>query len=208
MNYTVPTIETIIFDFGGVLIDLDMTACLSAFKRLGFSTIEKYIDPYKQKGLFLDFEEGKISTSDFFSELQKIVGNKVPVRKLEKAYLSLLGEIPQYKLDLLLTLRKRFRILLLSNVNAFIFDYCKRTYFEKNGKKLSDYFEKVYLSYEIGICKPDRRIFDYMIADADLTPRECFYIDDGKKNIKTARELGFMTYFAKPNENFSYLFEE
>jgi putative hydrolase of the HAD superfamily len=207
MNSTTNDIKTLIFDFGGVLLDLNMPACLAAFQRLGCGTINEYIDHYKQNGLFLDFEEGKISTADFFEELQKIVGNNVAVTELENAYLSFLGEVPPYKLDLLLQLRKKYRVLMLSNINAFVFDYCKKTHFEKNGKKINDYFDKVYLSYEIGICKPDRRIFDHLIADARLVPQHCLYIDDGEKNIETARTLGFATYLAKPQEDFSYLFE-
>lgn len=202
-----PQTKTIIFDFGGVLIDLDMAACLTAFKQLGCDTISEYLDPYKQNGLFLEFEEGKISASVFFERLQKIVGNNVTVIELKTAYLSFLGEIPSYKLDLLLRLRKKYRVLMLSNINSFIFNHCKQTYFEKNGKALNDFFEKVYLSYEIGICKPDRRIFDYMIHDARLSPQHCLYIDDGKKNIETAKALGFTTYLAKEHEDFSYLFE-
>jgi putative hydrolase of the HAD superfamily len=199
-------INTIIFDFGGVLLDLNMPACLSAFKQLGCNTINEYLDHYKQRGLFLDFEEGRISTSDFFKELQKIFGNNASVKDLETAFLSFLDGVPQYKLELLLELRKTYRILMLSNINSFVFDHCKRAYFEKNGKKISDYFEKVYLSYEIGICKPDRRIFDYMLADAGLDPKHCLYIDDGKKNIETAKELGFATYLVQPHEYFSHLF--
>jgi putative hydrolase of the HAD superfamily len=206
MNITDKNITTIIFDFGGVLLNLDMPACLAAFKRLGCSTINEYLDHYKQNGFFLDFEEGKISTSEFFSELMKIAEKNVSVQELETAFLSFLGDVPQYKLDLILQLRKKYRILMLSNINAFVYDYSKRTYFEKNGKTIADYFEKVYLSYEIGICKPDRGIFDYMLADARLNPQQCLYIDDGEKNIETAKELGFATYLAKPQEDFTHLF--
>jgi putative hydrolase of the HAD superfamily len=199
-------INTFIFDFGGVLLNLDMPNCLAAFKRLGCDTISGYIDHYKQKGLFLDFEEGKISTNDFFTELQKIVGLHASVEDLKQAYLSFLGDLPQYKLDLLLELRKKYKVYMLSNINAFIYEHCKRTYFEKDGKNINDYFDKVYLSYEIGVCKPDRRIFDYMVQDAELIPNHCFFIDDGEKNIETAKALGFAAYLAKPSEDFLHLF--
>lgn len=193
-------INTIIFDFGGVLLNLKMSECLSEFKKLGGDTINEYLDHYKQSGLFLDFEEGKISTGDFFLELQKIVGKNVPIQELEKAYLSFLGDVPQHKLDLILKLRKKYRVFMLSNINSFIFDYCERVYF---GNRINDYFEKAYLSYKIGICKPDKRIFNYMINDAKLDPTRCFFIDDGEKNIETAQSLGFLTYLAKPHDDFS-----
>ena len=207
MSLSIPNIKTIIFDFGGVLLNLNMPACVAAFKEVGCETINEYLDHYKQRGLFLDFEEGKISTSDFFKELQKIIGKNVSVQELKNAYLSFLGDIPQYKLDLILELRKKYAVFMLSNINFFIFDYCKQTYFDKNGKNIHDYFDKIYLSCEIGICKPNRRIFDYLLADARLNPNQCLFIDDGEKNIETAKTLGFLTYHAQPHEDFSYLFE-
>ena len=206
MNNNLKGIKTIIFDFGGVLIDLNMADCLAAFEKLGCDKISEYLDHYKQKDLFLDFEEGKISTADFFLSLQKIVGNNVSVNELKNAYLSFLGGIPQYKMDLILHLRKTYNVLLISNISKFIYDYCKQVYFEKNGQNINDYFSKIYLSCEIGICKPDVRIFEYMITDACLEPKQCLFIDDGEKNIETAKTLGFVTYLAKAKEDFSFLF--
>ena len=204
MNIT----KTIIFDFGGVLLNLNMQACVDAFARLGYSKIDELIDHYKQKGIFLLFEEGKISSDDFFQELQQIVGNHISREELEKAYLSFLEDIPAYKLELILQLRKQYKILMLSNINEFIFDFCKENHFKKNGHVFEDYFDKVYLSYEMGICKPDSRIFEQMIEDAKLIPQQCLFLDDGIKNIETAQALGFQTYHVQAHEDFSHLFEK
>jgi len=200
-------IRTIIFDFGGVLLNLNMRACVDAFARLGYDKIDELIDHYKQKGLFLLFEEGKISTDDFFTELQKMVGLHVSIDDLKQAYLSFLGDLPQYKLDLILQLRKKHKVYMLSNINQFIFEHCKKTYFETDNHVFEDYFDKAYLSFELGVCKPDKLIFEKMIEDAKLTPNQCLFLDDGIKNIETAKLLGFNTYFVKPKEDFLHLFE-
>jgi len=199
-------IKTIIFDFGGVLLNLNMQACVDAFARLGYDKIDEWVNHYKQKGLFLLFEEGKISTDDFFTELQKMVDLHVSIDDLKQAYLSFLGDLPQQKLNLILQLRKKYKIYMLSNINQFIFEYCKKTYFETNNHIFEDYFDKAYLSFELGVCKPDKLIFEKMIANANLIPNQCLFLDDGIKNIETANFLGFNTYFVKPNENFLHFF--
>ena len=199
-------IKTIIFDFGGVLVNLNMQKCINAFARLGYDKIEELIDHYKQKGLFLLFEEGKISTDDFFTELQKIVGSHASIHDLKQAYLSFLDDVPQYKLDLILSLRKKYKVYMLSNICQFIFEHSKKTYFETNNHIFEDYFNKAYLSFEMGVCKPDKSIFDKMIADANLVPNQCLFLDDGVKNIEMAQILGFHTYLVSKNENFSHLF--
>jgi putative hydrolase of the HAD superfamily len=202
MNY-----KNIIFDFGGVLLNLNMQACIDAFARLEYNKISELIDHYKQKGLFLLYEEGKISTDDFFTELQKTVGLHTSINDLKAAYLSFLGDLPQYKLDLILKLRKKYKVCMLSNINQFIFEYCKKTYFETNNQVFKDYFDKAYLSFEMGVCKPHKLIFEKMLENSGIIPTQTLFLDDGIKNIETAKRLGFITYFVKPNEDFSGLFE-
>ena len=97
---------------------------------------------------------------------------------------------------------------MLSNINAFIFDYCKENHFKSQGHVFEDYFLKAYLSFEMGVCKPDKLIFEKMIEDANLIPKQCLFLDDGIKNIEMAQSLGFQTYHVKPQEDFSHLFEK
>ncbi len=201
-------IDTIIFDFGGVLLNLNMQACVDAFARIGYDKIGDLLDHYKQKGIFLQYEEGKITTEDFFCGLQSIVGKQASIEDIKKAYLAFIGDIPAYKLELILRLKEQYKILMLSNINPFIFDYCKKTYFEANNHSFEDYFDKGYLSFEAGICKPDKAIFDYMVKNAKLNPQHCFFLDDGPANIEVANSMGFNTYLVKPNENFLHLFDD
>ncbi|MBO4580839.1 MAG: HAD family phosphatase [Bacteroidales bacterium] len=199
-------IDTIIFDFGGVLLNLNKQACVSAFAELGCD-IAPYMDNYRQKGLFLLFEEGKISNDEFFRELKKIVGKHCTDEDIMWAYKQFLTDLPQEKLELILRLHQRYRIFLFSNINQFVFDYCRQKYFETQGHTLSDFFDKTYLSFQMGVCKPDERIFRQMIEDAAIDPRHCFYLDDSTANIEAGMQLGFNCYQPKMNENFSFLFE-
>jgi putative hydrolase of the HAD superfamily len=202
--------NTIIFDFGGVLVNLNTNACVDAFARLGYrlgdAAIE-WIDHYKQKGLFLAFEEGKITVADFFTQLQQMTQQTVSIDELQQAYLCFLEDVAAYKLELILRLRQKYKILLLSKINQFIFSYSKQNYFSSDGRCFEDYFDKAYLSFKIGSCKPDKAIFEYMIADAALTPPDCLFLDDSVANIETANTMGFQTYCVKPHENFSAVFD-
>mgnify|MGYP000626786838 CR=1 FL=1 len=97
-------------------------------------------------------------------------------------------------LDCLKELRKRYKLFVLSNTNPYVMDWACSPAFSSKGKPLSDYFDKLYLSYQIGVTKPDRQIFDFLIADADILPSESLFIDDGAGNVQAARQLGFQTY--------------
>jgi putative hydrolase of the HAD superfamily len=195
--------DTLIFDFGGVLVDLNMPACEAAFKALGIPKISHLLDRYKQKGFFLEFEEGKISTCDFFTQLQALAAIPVSVAQMETAYLAFLEEVPQKKLDLLLELRKNYRVLMLSNINAFLWQYCRKRFFESGRRCISDYFDKCYLSFEMGVCKPSPVIYEQMIAAEHLSPSQCLYLDDSLMNIEMGKQIGFRTYHAQAREDFA-----
>jgi putative hydrolase of the HAD superfamily len=103
-------------------------------------------------------------------------------------------------------LRKKYRLYLLSNTNPIIMDWALSADFPANGRILSDYFDKMYLSFQMGITKPDRRIFDRMIADAGMIPSETLFIDDSPANVATAARLGMKTCCPKNGEDFRHIF--
>jgi putative hydrolase of the HAD superfamily len=199
-------IKNIVFDFGGVLINLDRQLCVNAFLRLGVAEIDSLIGNYAQTGLFLKLERGEVSPSEFRDEIRKMIGKHVSDEEIDKAWGAFLLDIPQYKLDLLAELRKKYRVLMLSNTNVIHFTQVKETQFETDGCTMNDYFEKCYLSYEIGLTKPYADVFEYMLNDAQILPHETLFIDDGQANIEMARSMGFVVYLAKPEEDFRHLF--
>lgn len=97
---------------------------------------------------------------------------------------------------------------MLSNNNEFVFPYIKETLFRADGLVLEDYFDKCYLSYEMHELKPSPAIFERMIADSGVCPETTLFVDDGEKNIRTARDLGFQVYMPGPREDFRHLFDD
>lgn len=199
-------IKAILFDFGGVLVNLDKQACLDAFAAKGITNVSEHISNYSQSGLFLKLERGEISADEFRNELRSSNQLDLSDEEIDAAWNAFLLDIPQYKLDLLYQLRERFRILMLSNTNVIHFEQKAMSEFSKAGKELNDYFHTCYLSYEIGMVKPNEDIFHHILAAENFAPHEILFLDDGVKNIEVAKALGFKTYLVKEREDFSSIF--
>jgi len=200
-------ITTLIFDFGGVLINLDLQQCIENFRLLGLENFEQHLNLFGQKDFFLQFEKGEIGVIEFRNEIRKLSKNKLTDEQIDKAWCSFLQDIPLEKLELLLELKKKFRLVLLSNTNPLHIQVSAAQEFGKVGKNISDFFDYCYFSYEMKMVKPNPEIFDYLLDNEHLQAHECLFLDDGPKNIEQAANMGFQTYLVKANENLSFLLD-
>lgn len=193
-------IKNLVFDFGGVIADLDMQNAVSAFKALGIKDVETYLDPYLQSGPFLDVENGRTDAEGFTAKMREISGKALTERQVQEAWLAFITDIRQEKLDYILAARKRYRTFLLSNTNPFIMGWACSGQFP-GGKPLDNYFDRMYFSYKIGYTKPSCEIFKYMIHDSGMSPDETLFVEDGTANIATAENMGFRTYRPENGED-------
>ncbi|MDP4239047.1 MAG: HAD family phosphatase [Bacteroidota bacterium] len=198
-------VNTLIFDLGGVLINLDLNQCILNFKQLGLENVEQYLGKFGQSGFFMQFEKGDISAIKFRNEIRKLTPNLLTDAQIDKAWCSFLLDIPAEKLHILAELRKKFRLVLLSNTNIIHFPNSDEILFTKTGKRLTDYFDKCYLSYEMKMVKPDKEIFENILSSENVQANECLFLDDGLKNIEQAQELGIQTYLVSEREDLSFL---
>jgi len=198
-------ISTLIFDFGGVLIDLDMNQSILNFKKLGVENVENYLSNFGQSGFFMQLEKGKISAEEFRSEIRKMTTNTITDKEIDDAWNAFLVRIPSEKLDIVYQLRKKFRVIMLSNTNAIHFPYAERTFFSYKNRSIDEYFDKCYRSYDMKMAKPDAEIFEAILSQEQVAPNQCLLLDDGPKNIEQAQKLGFQTYFIDPKEDLSFL---
>ncbi|MDR3061602.1 MAG: HAD family phosphatase [Dysgonamonadaceae bacterium] len=199
-------IKNIVFDLGGVIITLDHERAVKRFLEIGVDNARELLDPYHQKGIFLDLEEGKLSREGFYDALRKEADKNIPNENIDYGWFGFLKETPDYKLEMLEQLKKRYNLFLLSNTNPIIMSWARTGDFSGKGKSIEDYFDKLYLSYEIGITKPDKKIFDYLIADSGIDPKETLFIDDGAANIEAGKTFGMKTYQPKNGEDFREIF--
>ena len=200
-------ITTLIFDFGGVLINLDINQCIFNFKQLGLNNFEQYLGNFAQSGFFMKLEKGQISAEEFRNEIRKLSSNPLTDTQINEAWCSFLIDIPTVKLNMLLELRKKFRVILLSNTNIIHFPDSEKKLFLKTGKNMSDYFDKCYLSYEMKMAKPDKKIFENILASENVQANECLLLDDGLKNTEQAQKLGMQTYLVSEHEDLSFLLQ-
>ncbi len=199
-------VRTLMFDFGGVLVNLNKQACLDAFSKIGITDIAHSIDNYAQTGLFLQLEKGHVSATDFRNELRNMFGSDVHDSEIDKAWNAFLLDIPDYKLELLLELKKKYRMIMLSNTNEIHFEQKAQEEFSKLGYRVEDYFDKCYLSYKLGVAKPQKEIFEHVLKEEGTPASEILFLDDGPRNIEIAKSMGFQTYLVKEYEDFRPLF--
>ena len=188
-------IKNLIFDLGGVMITLAPEEALRRFKSLGLENAEEQMDIYTQTGIFGQLEEGKISAETFREELSRQVGREVTYDECRHAWLGYVKEVPQRNLDALLRLRSEgYRIILLSNTNPYMMSWVRSTEFDGHGHSIDYYMDACYLSYQLGVMKPDTEFFHRVLMTEKIMASETLFIDDGPRNVATASQMGIRTY--------------
>ncbi len=197
-------IKNLIFDLGGVIMTIDQNEALRRFKELGVADIERRLDPYTQTGIFGDVEEGKITADEFRAELSRIVGRELSFDDCRYGWLGYRKEVPRRNLDALKRLRgEGYRLILLSNTNPFMMSWALTKDFDGGEGSLENYFDALYLSYRLGVMKPDARFFQAIIENERILPEESLFVDDGSRNVETARKLGFNTMCPRNGEDWT-----
>lgn len=201
-------IKNLIIDLGVVLIDLNRSHCIEAFKKLGIESIDTMIDVCHHDAMFNRFEKGDITPNEFRDKIRKLTTKKLTDEQIETAWNAFLETIPAYKLDFLLHLRKHYMVYLLSNTNAIHWEWICNKCFNYKGFSAKDFFEEMFLSFELHQVKPDKEIFLTLLRETGIKPEETFFIDDSAENCKVANELGIATYTPVAKEDWRHLFDK
>ncbi len=188
-------IKNIIFDFGGVLFNIDYQAPARAFKSLGMTNFEEIYAQAGQTPLFDELEKGTISQEDFIQELAKYLPRAVRPKEIKDAWNIILLDIPKERVELVHALKSKYRTFLLSNTNAIHVADFEQTVDETMGLDyFKSAFEKVYYSNEIGIKKPYPETYLEVCRWNGLKPEETLFIDDSIQHVKGAQEAGLHAY--------------
>mgnify|MGYP000211097270 CR=1 FL=1 len=184
-------IKNVIFDLGGVLVDLDIERCTAAFRALDMPRVADLINPYYPAEMIGRLERGDISFREACDEMRRLDGRpEVTDSEIAAAYSAFLVGIPVAKLRQIMRLREAgVRTYVLSNNNPAAM-VAIRGAFTADGHTMDDYFDKIYLSYELHELKPSEAIFRKVIADSGVIPSETLFIDDREANIEAAAALG------------------
>ena len=202
-------IKNLLFDLGGVIMDLDRDRCVRAFERLGMKDADDFLGVYGQKGSFLALESGKIDADEFHRQVRPMIDRpKVSDEEIDNAFNEFLVGIPVARLEALRALRKDYKIYLLSNTNPIMINSRIAEEFRKEGFEMADYFDGIFTSYEAGCCKPGKEIFDYTEREGHIKPDETLFFDDSQANVDAARSYGFNAVLVKPGDEFKNLLDE
>jgi HAD superfamily hydrolase (TIGR01509 family) len=196
MSLNAASYKNIIFDLGGVILNIDYSLLAKSFRLLGIENFEEHYSKAQQEGFFDLYEKGLMSTDEFTQRLGGHCKPGTTDQNIKDAWNSMLLDLPEERLKLLHKLKLSHRIFLLSNTNeihmTWIYDYLLKQF---GVTDLSDYFEKVYLSYEVGMRKPDAEIFELVLKENHLMSHETFFIDDSPQHLEGAKKVGIQTYW-------------
>jgi putative hydrolase of the HAD superfamily len=185
------SIKNIIFDLGGVLLDIDYQKTIDAFQRLGFTDFDAHYTQAKQDGVFDAFEEGKIDPDSFINSLKKQLPEHVTNKQITSAWNAMLLDWKQNKIDFLISIQKKYRLFLFSNTNHIHKVYFEATLSQQLGmNRLDDLFEKAYYSHEFGHRKPHPQSFQILLDENQLNAKETLFIDDSIQHVEGAKKTG------------------
>jgi putative hydrolase of the HAD superfamily len=193
-------IKNIVFDLGGVIINLDNRRTEAAFTALGVKDFREYFGHGFAASFFKEYEIGKLSDREFIDSIRQMAGlADVPDSEIVKSWNALLLDFPPERVQLLKDLRKSYRIFLFSNTNALHLAALRQIWDDSvGGVSLDDYFEKSYYSHLMGMRKPDPESFRYILDENGLLGAETLFVDDAIVNVEGAEQAGLRGLFLRP----------
>jgi len=199
-------IKNIIFDLGGVLLNIDYNKTSKAFRDLGFGDFDNMFSQFTANHLFEDLETGKIEDGDFLNRLVSIAPAGVTAGQLETAWNAMLLDFRTESLQFLETCSRKYKLFLLSNTNSIHLRAFGELFTRETGKpSLDQYFSKTYYSNLIGLRKPYTATYQYVLADAGIDAATTLFIDDSINNIEGARLAGLQTKHLLPEQRIETL---
>ena len=198
-------IKALIFDMGGVLVDLDIEDCKKVFKeKLGYYDIDNIIDACHQKGIYGDLEEGTLSAEDFRAIVMAGSRPGASVEDIDEAMSHILVGIDPAKVQLLKELSEKYDLYMLSNNNPICLPFSSRM-FDEAGIPLKDIFIKCFFSFEMKALKPSRKFYEAVVREIGLPAEQMLFIDDSQRNVDGSLEAGLPAVYYEPGTDLAAL---
>lgn len=195
-------IQNVIFDLGGVVIDLDRDRAVKALEELGLEDADSMLGLYGQKEPFYGLETGERTAGEFFDIMRSRMNPGVTDIQITEAFNQFLVKLPAERLEMLRRMRLAgYRIFILSNTNPIMFNSWIDRAFRQEGGTVNDYFDGIVVSYEELMCKPNVSIFETLMRRYGLNPSETLMLDDSEKNCRAAAEAGAHAFQIGKTEN-------
>lgn len=186
-------INALLFDLGGVIVDLDYNKTIEAFKAIGLEDAEHLYNQFNQSKIFDEFEIGSISREEFMGLLQEKIPQKVSQSKIKEAWNAMILGFEKSKLEQIKRYSEKIPCYLLSNTNEIHLEYIQTLLQEVPFKNLELLFTKCYYSHIIGRRKPHRETFEWVLNDMGSSPEEVLFIEDSPQHIRGAEKAKIKT---------------
>lgn len=198
----------LLFDFGGVIVDLDKQRCIKAFEDLGFD-IRPYLGAYRQAGIFSLLEQGRITVQEFCVGIRELSAcDEISDEAIIQAWEKYLLGIPAERLELLLKIKQNYPVSVLSNTNIIHWEQSCEDFFSYKGLGVNDFFDKLFLSYELGVEKPAPELYHKVIEGLGVPAEDILFFDDSEVNCEAARQCGMQALLAPAGSEWFKYFDE
>jgi putative hydrolase of the HAD superfamily len=195
MNIKSDQIEAIIFDLGGVILNIDINGPFQKLKELGIGLENDGMHIIKNNDIFKSFEIGQISPDEFRNQLHNISLNGFCFEKFDEIWNSIILDYPEENIRFLKKIKTKYRTFLMSNTNIIHYEYYTKILKDKFGySNLDELFEKTYFSYSSMMRKPQQEFFEHIVRENNLIPNRTLFVDDFIENIEAAEQLGLKTF--------------
>lgn len=196
-------IKNLLFDMGGVVFIQDTSQAFSRFREAGIDP-DEYMGAFGQKDFFLGLESGEVTAEEFCRRMAEATGRgSFSLDEARHCWLGFLASVPYERLTALEQLRQHYRVCLLSNTNPFMMQFTRSAEFDGHGHGIEHYFDRLFLSYEMRVCKPDQRIFRMALEAEGMLPSETIFIDDSEKNTRAASSIGIHALHVETNADWT-----
>lgn len=193
--------SAVIFDFGGVLLDLDLDSTAKAFAALGIPDFKRLFTLYHASPVFLDLEIGKTDPKAFAEGIIREIGHSVSEQEVFDAWNTILGDFRQESLAFVNRLRKTMPVFLYSNTNIIHYEVFQQKIAETTPyAHLNDLFHRAYYSHEMGMRKPHPEGYLHILEQEGLQAADTLFVDDNLDNILGAKSVGLMTHHLQSEE--------
>jgi putative hydrolase of the HAD superfamily len=205
MNAMRPT--ALIFDFGQVLIDLDMERAKASFAALGIPDLDELFTLLKADPLVVGLEKGEVGPAAFYETVRSLAVENPTDGQIEGAWNDILGDYRLESLRFVERLRRTMPVYLFSNTNAIHYDsFQDKLRTSTPYQRLEDLFTRSYFSHTMGMRKPAPEGYLQIIKDNGLLAAGTLFVDDLQDNVLGARAVGMQAHRLLPGERIEVLF--
>lgn len=197
-NLNVSMIRNILFDLGGILLNLDIDKDTEALLSVGLPDFEGCLNRPEIEEPIMAYLNGLVETDAFIETIRPFCRPDVTREEILWSMDAVLGDLPLSRIEMVKELKRHYQVFLLSNINESAWNYTLRA-FEHLGIKPEDCFDRIFLSYEMKMAKPDPEIFRTVFHETGVVPEETLYLDDNADNINTGLSLGLQAHLVPMN---------